>query len=138
MLILKQHRYIGISMALENHCGTFDKPAQFHAAINSAMPVLSALLPIRERMRLIVGDLLKIVLGDGWAGQVQSDAIAVSTDPIVLDTASLLTFAKVIEADGTNSVSTIERASWWLASAAELELCMGDIERVELFEINLR
>ncbi|MBN1581877.1 MAG: DUF362 domain-containing protein [Anaerolineae bacterium] len=137
MPVLKQHGYTGISMALKNHYGTFDKPARFHAGIDSAMPELNALPPIQERTRLIVGDMLKIMLGDGWTRRVLGDAIVMSSDPVALDAVSLIEFAKVIETDGKNSASAVKRASSWLANAADLGLGVGDMDRIDLSEIDL-
>ena len=57
MPLLKQHAYCGISFALKNHYGTFDRPETFHRPrIDTAIAELNGLTEIKDRTRLIIGD----------------------------------------------------------------------------------
>lgn len=86
---------------------------------------------------MIVGDMLKIVLGDGWTRKVWGDAIVISADPVAHDAIGLREFVEVIEAGGKNAASYVKRVSGWLANAAELGLGSGDMDRIDLAEIDL-
>jgi hypothetical protein len=61
MPILKHHNHSGVTFAMKNHFGTFDSPSLFHRPrTGQAIVELNALPPIRDRTRLVIGDMLEI------------------------------------------------------------------------------
>jgi len=135
--ILKQHVYAGISFAMKNHYGTFNRPGGFHIGIERAIPELNALPPIRDRTRLIIGDALTVVLGDFWDTAVTGDAIFMSFDPVAHDTVGLQLFSEVKKANDDDPTGCVEKADAWLTNGAELGLGTNDPDNIELVEVRL-
>lgn len=133
--ILKQHGYAGISFAMKNHFGTFDRPGRFHGSMGLALPGLNALQPIRDRTRLIIGDTLKVVLGDQWTNKVPGDSILMSFDPVAHDTVGLQMFTQVMVAAGKDPTGYTKRATAWLANGAGLGLGIHDPDGIKLVDI---
>ena len=138
MPILKQHGMSGISFAMKNHYGTFDKPSSFHVGdrINRGLAELNALPPIKERTRLIIGDALNIVRA-GWYSAETGDSILMSFDPVAHDTIGLQIVSEALTAEGKSSEATISQATPWLQAAAELEVGTNDPNHIELVEVTL-
>lgn len=134
--LLKQHSLSGISFAMKNHYGTFDRPSRFHSLIERAIPELNDLQPIRDRTRLIIGDALMIVK-PGWAWAVTGDSIFMSFDPVAHDMVGLQLYDKVIVSEGGNPVAATNRATLWLENAAKLGLGANDPDHMELVEVTL-
>jgi hypothetical protein len=138
--ILKQHSMAGISFAMKNHYGTFDKPSSYHQgdAIQRGMAELNALPPIRDRTRLIIGDVLNIVKSGGRSA-ITGDSILMSFDPVAHDTIGLQLFSEAMTSEGLNSHVAVAKkfATPWLENGAGLGLGTGDLNTIELMEINL-
>ncbi len=58
MPVLKSHMIAGMSFALKNHFGSTDNPSALHQ-VGQGIPQLNALPVIKDRTRLVIGDLLE-------------------------------------------------------------------------------
>jgi hypothetical protein len=135
--ILKQHSIAGISFAMKNHYGTFDRPGSFHGSRMAwGMAELNALPPIRDRTRLVIGDLLAVSTRDWYTG-VTGDSILMSFDPVAHDTVGLALYSDIVTAEGRSAESAVHLASGWLANGAELGIGTNDSEKIELKEVIL-
>jgi len=138
MPIVKQHMYAGVSFAMKNHYGTCDRPSFLHPPHTArAIAELNALAPIRDRQRLIVGDVLTVVLGDNWESSTPGDSILMSFDPVAADTVALQLFSEVRTASGKDPAGYVEKANAWLANSVELGLGTNDPGQMELVELNV-
>ena len=144
MPVLKSHMIAGISFAMKNHYGTFSNPGSFHqgARINRGMAELNALPPIRDRTRLIVGDVLTACLRYSnsfpyWEADYTGDSILVSFDPVAHDTVGLQLYGELLTADGGEPTMARSRAAPWLESGADLGLGTNQPEYIDLVDLNL-
>jgi len=138
--ILKHHNHSGITFAMKNHFGTFDRPSSFHRPrTGPAITELNGLLPIRNRTRLVIGDTLAVcpLSRGGWHQAVTGDSILVSFDPVAHDTVGLQMLGEVMASEGIDPAPAIDLANGWLTSSAELGLGTNDLDNIELVEINL-
>jgi uncharacterized Fe-S center protein len=137
MPILKQHDLSGITFAMKNHYGTFDKPGYFHGErLVDGMAELNGLPPIRERTRLIIGDVLEIAKS-GWKKAMTGDSILMSFDPIAHDTIGLQLYNEARASEGGNPAISEKFAIPWLESGARLGLGANDLNNIELVQVNL-
>ncbi len=135
--VLKQHDIAGITFALKNHYGTFDRPEKFHEGLaKKAIGELNALPPIKERARLTVGDVLAVASGN-WRSVMAGDSILMSFDPVAHDTAGLKLYSDMMASQGNNSTLASKLAIPWLKNAAALGLGTNDPAHIELVEVNL-
>jgi hypothetical protein len=135
MPILKQHGMTGITFAMKNHYGTFDKPESFHGGrLERGIAELNALPPIRERTRLIIGDALTVVRRN-WFSAVTGDSILMSFDPVAHDTVGLQLYCRVM--DKGNPEAAMNLSNPWLENGAELGLGTNDPDNIESVEITL-
>ncbi|MBN1246687.1 MAG: DUF362 domain-containing protein [Anaerolineae bacterium] len=132
--ILKAHSISGMSFALKNHYGTFDRPGRYHGPIVHALGELSLLPAIAERTRLIVGDPLSIC-DSGWRQAVTSDALLISRDPVAHDAVGLQMLSEALAQLGKSGAAAEDRASAWLAHAQDIGLGIGAIEEIEVVEV---
>jgi hypothetical protein len=135
---LCDHSLSGITFAIKNHYGTFDSAAAFHQhkTFCRAVAELNALPPIRDRTRLIIGDVLTIV---GWDDAVTGDSILVSFDPVATDTAALQLWldAWPSGSEGLVPDAVVGLATPWLENAAKLGLGTNDLDSMDVVEIAL-
>jgi hypothetical protein len=131
----------GISFALKNHYGTFDKPSHFHRPkFERALAELNALPPIRERTRLIIGDVLTVDPRRDTAGYRMigtGDAILMSFDPVAHDTVGLQIANQVLTAEGSSTEATTNLTTAWLDNAAQLGLGTNDPKDMEWVEVDV-
>ena len=139
MPILKVASGPGISFALKNHYGTFDKPKYFHRPkFERALAELNALPPIKERTRLIIGDVLSVGMRRDTAGYRMigtGDSILMSFDPVAHDTVGLQLANQVLDAEGGNTGATTGQATPWLENGAKLGLGTNDADNMEWVEV---
>jgi uncharacterized protein (DUF362 family) len=137
--ILKVANGPGISFALKNHYGTFDKPSSFHRPkFERAIAELNALSPIRERTRLVVGDVLSVGKRRDTAGYRMigtGDAILMSFDPVAHDAVGLQLARELLDAEGSSTEATTSQAAAWLENAAQLGLGTDDADNMEWVEV---
>jgi hypothetical protein len=137
MPILKQHSITGISFAMKNHYGSFNKPGNFHGPKAArAIPELNAFEPIKDRTRLIIGDVLTVVKS-GWRKAVMGDSILMSFDPVAHDTLGLQLYGEVMVAEGQKPGAGASLANPWLAYGAELGLGTNDPNNMNIVEVSL-
>lgn len=141
--ILKAHMISGITFAMKNHYGTIDRPSLFHQPrIGRAIAELNALPPIRDRTRLIIGDVLEACLRYGhswpyWRADMTGDSILMSFDPVAHDTVGLQMFSQLLTEDGGNPAAATSQATPWLENGAQLGLGTNDPDSIELVEVTL-
>jgi uncharacterized protein (DUF362 family) len=89
--VLKTHEVSGITASMKNVYGVIDNPGDFHADLNTALPALYALEPIRTRFRLHVLDALVAVTVGGTASPVDTigHRLLAGQDPVALDSYAL-------------------------------------------------
>lgn len=144
MPVLKSHMISGITFAMKNHYGTFDKPQNFHEPrIGRAIAELNALPPIKDRTRLIIGDVLTACLRYAnswpyWESDFTGDSILMSFDPVAHDTVGLQMFSQLLTDDGGDPATAMNWANPWLEIGAELGLGTNDPDSIELVEVSLR
>jgi hypothetical protein len=135
--ILKDHDFSGVTFAMKNHFGTFDRPSLFHQArTGPGIAELNALSPIRDRTRLVVGDALTICTAS-WQSAMTGDSILMSFDPVAHDTIGLQVLAETMAAKEFNPKAARSLANRWLAQSAELGLGTNDSENMDLVEVFL-
>jgi len=144
MPVLKSHMHAGISFAMKNHYGTIREPSNFHRGerINRGLAELNLLPPIKDRTRLIVGDVLTACLRHTtsfpyWETDFTGDSILMSFDPVAHDTVGLEMFSQLLADDGGNPKAAIDMATRWLGNGATLGLGTNDPDSIELTEMNL-
>jgi hypothetical protein len=140
MPILKHHSHSGITFAMKNHFGTFNRPSSFHRPhTGSAIVELNALPPIKDRTRLIVGDTLAVcpISRHGWFEAVTGDSILMSFDPVAHDTVGLQMLSEVMVSEGHDPAAATDLADGWLTKSAELGLGANDPDNIDLVEVTL-
>jgi len=129
---------VGMTFGIKNHYGTFDRPANFHGdRFRRGVAELNALPPIKERARLIIGDVLtpqasrpRQIVGVG-------NTILASFDPVAHDTVGLQMTGEALAAEGRDPAAATTPASRWLATCTELGLGTHDPQHIELVEVDL-
>lgn len=136
--LLKLHGMTGISFALKNHYGTFSAPWKLHGSKKvKGLAGLNLLEPIREKTRLIVGDMLGICTRS-WETEFQHDAILMSFDPVAHDTIGLRRFVEAFKMDrDMEPRNTVPMATSWLQAGQEMELGAHDEAFIDLVEVEL-
>jgi hypothetical protein len=134
--LLKVHGTSGISFALKHHYGTFDRPGQYHGNVEQALGALNVLDAIRDRTRLIIGDVLNICT-QNWNTAETGDSILMGFDPVAHDAVGLQLFTDAREAAGGNANTAQRKATAWLKYAAELGLGENNLETINKVEVNL-
>jgi len=140
MPVLKHHDVSGLTFAMKNHYGTFDRPEAFHQPwIGQAIAELNALPPIRDRARLVIGDALTVcpLSRGGWYDAVTGDAILMSLDPVAHDAVGLQMLCEVMTAEGHDPAGATDLARQWLARSVKLGLGIRDPDKIELKELTL-
>ena len=138
MPLLKQHDYGGISFAMKNHYGSFDRPARLHPPhLDQGIAELNALPSIKERTRLIIGDALEVVKS-GWYSAATGDSILMSFDPVAHDAVGVQMYVKTLfpERELTGAVA-YQKAVRWLENGAGLGLGAHDPDDIDWQELNL-
>lgn len=143
MPVLKVHSMSGITFALKNHYGSITKPELLHGSrLNPGIAGLSALPPIKDRARLVIGDALAVCLRGAnswpyWREATPHDTILVSYDPVAVDSVALQLFSELSEQAGINPALSQSRAARWLAAAAELGVGTNEERNIEVVEVSL-
>ena len=125
---------------MKNHYGTFDRPRYYHGSkFERGIAELNALAPIRERARLVIGDVLSE--GDrrdtaGYRMVGTGDAVLMSFDPVAHDAVGLQVARQVLEAEGSSTGATISQAGAWLVNGAKRGLGTNEWENIDWVEIS--
>ncbi len=99
---------------------------------------LNALPPIKERIRLIVGDMLTACLHyrlsyPYWEEDWRGDVILMSFDPVAHDTVALDVLSSILG----GAMGLANRARPWLKSGAEIGLGTDNPDDMELTELTM-
>ncbi|MCP4594343.1 MAG: DUF362 domain-containing protein [bacterium] len=142
MPVLKAHMIAGVSFAMKNHYGSIRNPAGLHPNIGPVMAELNALPPIKERTRLVIGDVLTASLTTRnsfpyWESDWTGDSILMSFDPVAHDTVGLETLIQLKTDDGGNPTAMMNMAVPCMESGAEVGLGTNDPNNIDLVEGHL-
>jgi hypothetical protein len=143
MPVLKSHMLSGMTFALKNHYGTIRSPGSFHGGrIKDGMGELNMLPPIKDRTRLVIGDVLTACLRYGgswpyWKPDWTGDSILMSFDPLAHDAVGFDMLKRLLAEDGVNTSRHVNMATPWLESAAEMGLGTNDLQQIDLKEMEL-
>jgi hypothetical protein len=130
----------GISFALKNHFGTFDRPRDFHGEkFVAGVTELNNLPDIKDRTRLIVGDILtsKSYRSSHERYVIAGNKILTSFDPVALDSVGAQIAEAAYAAEGKEDAVVIKQAMPWLRRASEMGLGTAASENIDLVEIDL-
>jgi hypothetical protein len=138
MPVLKSHMITGITFAMKNHFGSVSSPETLHNPAWTKMASLNALPQIKDRTRLIVGDMLEANLEYAgfypyWKADYRGDSILMSFDPVAHDAVGLDILTELLAEKGKN-VSLLDSANRCLASGADLGLGTPLPENMDLVE----
>lgn len=135
--LLKQHGFSGVTFAMKNHYGAIDRPSSIH--FDNCAPgiaALNALPEIRNRTRLIIGDVLRMC-PFGWDDQaVVENALLMSFDPVAHDYIGMQILTSWLAANGGNPARVTGQAKH-LATAAALGLGTNDPAHIDWRELTL-
>jgi len=137
--LVKQHGMTGFTFALKNHFGTINNPPNFHYGqqMRRGIAEISALPPIKDKTRLIIGDALTLVLGNNWDQPMPGDSLFMSFDPVAHDTQGLKVLGEAITSKGRDPGWNFKTAGYWLASGVELGLGTNDPAQMDFIEETL-
>jgi hypothetical protein len=143
MPVLKSHMISGLTFALKNHYGSVDQPGNLHYPIEQALAELNALPPIKERTRLVIGDVLEANLKYSggwpyWKADWRGDSILMSFDPVAHDTLGMQLLDR-LQAENNKAISSSlrDKATAYLKTAAELGLGTNDPQHMQVVEVEL-
>ena len=134
--LLKQHGFSGLTFAMKNHYGSIDRPSSIH--FDNCAPgiaALNALPEIRNRTRLIIGDVLRMCPVN-WDQAVVGNTLLMSFDPVAHDYVGMQILTDWLSANGGNPAGVIGRAGH-LAAAAALGLGTNDPAHIDRRELSL-
>jgi hypothetical protein len=139
--VLKSHMISGISFAMKNHYGTVPNPESLHS-VGACIPGLNALPEIKDRTRLIIGDVLQANLKYGyswpyWKADYTGDSILMSFDPVAHDTAGFQILSQLVTESGENPQALTAMAKPCLEGAAKAGLGAYDPANFELTEVKV-
>jgi hypothetical protein len=142
MPVLKSHMISGLSFALKNHYGTVDYPDVLHN-VEQCIPALNALPEIKDRTRLVIGDMLTACLKYGysypyWEADYTGDSILMSFDPLAHDTVGLQMLKQLITDTGDDPASIEGMAAPWIENAGKLGLGANDDKNIKLVKVALK
>ncbi|MDH4137861.1 MAG: DUF362 domain-containing protein [Anaerolineae bacterium] len=134
--LLKQHGFSGLSFAMKNHYGSIDRPSAIHFE-NCAPGIaqLNALPEIRDRTRLIIGDVLRMCPAN-WDQAVVGNTLLMSFDPVAHDYVGMQILTDWLSANGGNPAGVTGQAKH-LATAAALGLGTNDPAHIDWRELVL-
>ncbi len=139
MPVLKSHMIAGMTFALKNHYGSVSYPDGLHN-IAKSLPALSALPPIKDATRLVIGDILSANTKYSgswpyWDADVKSDSILMTYDPLAADTVGWTILQKLADEKGNSTKGLIGMAEPWFKTCGEAKIGANDMNNIELLEV---
>jgi hypothetical protein len=106
------------------------------------MPALNALPPIKDRTRLIIGDMLEACLQPKtaypyWEADWQGDEILMSFDPVAHDTVGLQRLTDLMTTKEINAEFATQKATPWLENGEKIGLGAHAPENIAIMPIAL-
>ncbi len=141
--VVKMHWGTGITIAMKNHMGTNNNPADLHNwddGMWKSIAELNALEPIRAKTRLIVADATRPLWdggpGDRPANRWNYNALLFGFDPVAVDAVGLAILEKKREeVKGEPWPATHGRMK--IEYAERIGVGVGDMRRIDVQEIKL-
>jgi uncharacterized protein (DUF362 family) len=136
--LVKDHKIPGVTCSMKNHYGSIINPSDLH--LTNGDPYLAHLnlaLPIRDKTRLIVTDVLRAVYNGGPGDSPdrwRQNAVMVSTDTVAMDSIALRIIEEKRKEHGMSPIG--ERARY-VATAATMGLGTNDPARIDLREVDI-
>ena len=117
--VLKTHGISGVTAALKNLYGVIDNPEDFHDDLNTALPALYALAPIRSRLRFAVVDSLIAVTTGGTSSPADTvpRRILLSADSVAMDAHALDLVNRLRDERGAGLRAVDSKYTAWLDNA---------------------
>jgi hypothetical protein len=142
MPVFKAHFIAGLTYALKNHFGSVQFPEGLHYPIETKIAELNSLPQIKDRTRLVIGDVLEanIRCASGlpfWKADLKGDAITLSFDPVAHDAYALDLLLAWREAAGETTESVKSLALDVLTAAAKAGLGTDQRENMDVVEFKL-
>jgi len=139
MPVLKSHMISGFTFAMKNHYGSVTSPSGLHPDIGHTMAELNALAPIKDKTRLVIGDILEANINyknswPYWSADYTGDSILMSFDTLAHDAVGLDILTK-LKTDSTATM--LGMATPCLTSGAAAGLGASDLAQIEFVETNL-
>ncbi len=135
--ILKTHALCGVTLAMKNHYGSFDNPAQHHQNnCNPFLADLNAIPVIRDKTRLVIADALRPVGNGGPQAHPEATwsyvGIMAATDPVAIDSVG----AKILdEWRETQNMPPITPMAAFLQTSQTAGLGVCDEAKVDVVDI---
>lgn len=128
----------GISFAMKNHYGTINCPTDFHGErFVRGLTELNALPPIRDRTRLVIGDILTASTYYAYGRHVIGGrTILMSFDPVALDAIGAQIAAEAYDDLGLAAEAVTGPTTVWLDRATD-RLGTNDPKNMDVVEIDL-
>jgi hypothetical protein len=139
--VLKVHDMAGISFAMKNHFGTVLNPYDLHD-VAACIPGLNALPDIKDRTRLVIGDILQASLKcrtsfPYWKADYTGDSILMSFDPVAHDTVGFQILGQLVTDSGDNTRALTDMGKPCLEGAAKAGLGAYAPANFELTEVKV-
>ena len=139
--VLKAHMISGITFAMKNHFGTVSNPESLHS-VAATIPGLNALPEIKDRTRLVIGDVLQANVKYGyswpyWKADYTGDSILMSFDPVAHDTVGFQMLTQLLTDKGGDPKAYTAMSTPCLEGAAKAGLGAYDPANFELTEVKV-
>jgi len=132
--VLKTHGVSGVTAAFKNIYGIIDNPADYHDNLVRTLPVLYALPPIRNSLRLHILDAFRAICTGGTSDPPDTvpKMLAASADPLALDSYSLELVNKLRADKNMAKLGPVDSAlTGWLEGSHKLGLGTLAFEKVQ-------
>lgn len=122
--VLKTHAICGVTGALKNIYGVIDNPGDYHKNINTALPALYRLPPIRRALRFHLLDALLAVTTGGTSSPVDTvpRRLLASSDPVALDRYALALADRLRDEKQLGLAPVDRTVTGWMENAHALGL----------------
>lgn len=132
--VLKTHGISGVTAGMKNIYGVIDNPGDFHGDLNTTLPALYNLAPVRNRMRVTVVDALLTVTVGGTSSPLDTVArrVLASTDPLAVDRSCLALVNQLRGEKDLDLPDVDPSVLGWMDNAYELGLGAREFRLIEV------
>lgn len=140
--IIKDHDLTGFTGALKNHFGSIDEPWKLHGeGIHQAIADLNAMPAFRDKHRLVIGDVIRVVYEGGPTDRpgtrADLDSLVLATDPVAHDAVGAMLVEELRAANNLRPLGRVGRGPAFIRLAAEAGLGVADLDQIVLERIEL-